>query len=223
MQSLSQTQNLVSILMEMMRTNIVYFRNSVTEKSSAKKELVHPVCTIGQVNPQIYQYSYARLDHASKPSQEKIDLWLKPLMLLALFQCQFDNLENLQSVYPITPTEPLKQVQTRVKITCCKSRIPLLSSRGEHFRIKKERLGFTNSFLLYTSTLVTTFSVASLTYLLVRREGSPVTFSSGHEYSMEGQLDFKYAMAFKSHFIFQALSQEESGRWIIRQAAPILP
>lgn len=31
--------------MEMMRTNIVYFRNRVTEKPSAKKEFVHPVCT----------------------------------------------------------------------------------------------------------------------------------------------------------------------------------
>ena len=91
----------------MIRTNIVYFRTSVTEKIIGK-DSVHPVCTIAPVNPYIYQYSYARLDRASKPSQEKINLWLKLLLLAAIFQCQFDNLENLYSVYHIIPTDPLK-------------------------------------------------------------------------------------------------------------------
>lgn len=92
----------------MIRKNIGYFGTSVTEKSSAKKDSVHPVYTIAPVNPRIYQNSYARLGHASKPSQEKIHLWLKPLTLAAIFQCQFDNLENLYSVYHIIPTDHLK-------------------------------------------------------------------------------------------------------------------
>lgn len=187
-----------------MRTNIVYFRTSVTEKSSAKKDSVQLVCTIAAVNPWIYQYPCSRLDHAGKPSQEKIMTfgWSH----LGFFQCQFDILENsilsishYSNRFPYTGTD-------WARIIYCNSRILLLSSRGEHCRVKNKRLGFTNSFSSYMSTRVTTFSVASLTYLLVRREGSPVTFSSGHEYSMEGQLDFKYAMAFKSLFIFQALS-----------------
>lgn len=84
-----------------MRPNTLIQLPVSLKNSSEVIDSVHPTCTTAQVNPQIHQWPYAKPDHARKLRQGKTDLWLEPLILAAIFKCQIDNLDNLNSSYCI--------------------------------------------------------------------------------------------------------------------------